>query len=579
MWSEPLITADKMNSMAEGVPVDLMDGDEVQDRARKYRSRLQRPCDLCRTRKIQCKKQNDALACQKCSELSRVCTFVLQPVKKKARPVEDHSTIGPTQETIAEIQALMAGNDCYIASQSPFWRSLDNNQLFGCEYDRPVEAIDSTRAALDPSGFSLDTNNNHTSGSEIDQDESVEINHGMPNDPLTPVISSDRVMSRHAIRDATGYPNHSILQFSGPTDVPEASPHEPTCRTEFDDVFSLNLRSNYSSQWVGFSSESDPYLLQHYAYDSRDIYPMFRLDFRQILDNVDDRPTVPQNDSSSTNYNQASRCTPVHFMMTNEEILQDTFSFQERMLSSGNTQADDVDLLKETVPPELGDRLLKMYCQYVHPRFPVLANFDFKELQGCLGPASTSIGVQSAVYALATPYMFLDDELSLTTGYSGVSCDDLWAIAYRCYHRGKSSARLSLLQLCLLLLQRPPENFAVSDSPNLWDLSCSALAIAETLGLNMDPRRWKLPREEVKLRRRLWWLTYTQHIWHACAFGRSVHIDDNNWDVTHLTLEDFNLDLLDTHDSISRSKATQHISIFIAECRMAEILADVLKEF
>lgn len=175
--------------------------------------------------------------------------------------------------------------------------------------------------------------------------------------------------------------------------------------------------------------------------------------------------------------------------------------------------------------------------------------------------------------------MFLDDELSLTKGYSEISSETLWAIAYRCYHRAKSSARLSLLELCLLLLQKPPDNFAVSDSPVLWQLSCSTLAIAETLGLNMDPQRWKLPREEIKHRRRLWWLTYSQHIWHACVFGRSVHINDSNWDVAHLTMDDFDMDIIGSQDATIRSKAIQYMSIFLAECHIAEIAADVLKEF
>lgn len=129
--------------------------------------------------------------------------------------------------------------------------------------------------------------------------------------------------------------------------------------TEFDRVFSLNSRSNYSAQWVGLSSESDPYLLQHYSYDDRDIYPMFRLDFRKIVDEeahsaaLSDQRPWPENDKAYTEM-------PINFMMTHEEILQDTFSSQEKILSSGNTEANDVALLDKTVPFELGKRLLEM---------------------------------------------------------------------------------------------------------------------------------------------------------------------------------------------------------------------------
>lgn len=188
----------------------------------------------------------------------------------------------------------------------------------------------------------------------------------------------------------------------------------------------------------------------------------------------------------------------------------------------------------------------------------------------------TRTGLRSAIYAMATPFTFLDDELSLTKGYSDIQVDALWAIAYRSFHRDYSLAHISLLQLCLLLLQRPPENFAVADSPDSWALSCSALAIAESLGLNLDPGAWRLPRNELILRRRLWWLTYTQHIWHALCFGRPVHLNEDNWDVEELKLDDFESCF---RDPIIEAGVTTYIPLFLAECQLSIIAADVLKEF
>ena len=51
--------------------------------ARKYRSKRQRPCDLCRQRKTQCKIPGSGGACELCDKLRRNCTFVLQPLRRE----------------------------------------------------------------------------------------------------------------------------------------------------------------------------------------------------------------------------------------------------------------------------------------------------------------------------------------------------------------------------------------------------------------------------------------------------------------------------------------------------------------
>lgn len=63
--------------------------------ARKYRSKRQRPCDLCRQRKTQCKIPASGGACELCDKLGRSCTFVLQPLRKERwQPLETDSRPG-----------------------------------------------------------------------------------------------------------------------------------------------------------------------------------------------------------------------------------------------------------------------------------------------------------------------------------------------------------------------------------------------------------------------------------------------------------------------------------------------------
>jgi hypothetical protein len=190
---------------------------------------------------------------------------------------------------------------------------------------------------------------------------------------------------------------------------------------------------------------------------------------------------------------------------------------------------------------------------------------------------SAPIGILSAVYALAAPFTFLDDELSVANGYRQVPTKDLWAVAHRSFQRASRLSHLSLLQLCLLLLQMPPQNFAVADPPSFWALSCSSVAIAENLGVNLEPLEWRLPRKEVRLRRRLWWLTFTQHTWHALVFGRPSHISDGNWDVSNISTSDFEVD--ENPDPETNESIEQQIPICVAECGLSLIAAQVLKEF
>jgi hypothetical protein len=177
------------------------------------------------------------------------------------------------------------------------------------------------------------------------------------------------------------------------------------------------------------------------------------------------------------------------------------------------------------------------------------------------------------VYALAAPYYFLDDYLSVDKGYQQPSTEQLWGIAHRSLLRDSRKSHLGLVQLSLLLLHRPPQNYAVADGPSSWALACSVLAAAESLGLNLDPSSWKLPAHEIRLRKRLWWLVHVEHTWRALVLGRPSHITASNWDVSELTADDF--DLEDIADPEARSCIRAQSPYFIALCSLSTISSEV----
>lgn len=54
----------------------------VEQNGRKYRSKKQRPCDLCRSRKTHCRITGSEATCELCKKLSRQCTFVQKPLRR-----------------------------------------------------------------------------------------------------------------------------------------------------------------------------------------------------------------------------------------------------------------------------------------------------------------------------------------------------------------------------------------------------------------------------------------------------------------------------------------------------------------
>lgn len=161
-----------------------------------------------------------------------------------------------------------------------------------------------------------------------------------------------------------------------------------------------------------------------------------------------------------------------------------------------------------------------------------------------------STALLAAIYATALPFSAWDDKLCVEDAYTPPSIDEVWGIAYRCFVKELPCARLSTAQAAILLLHRPVPSQSIADPPTSWVSVTSALAIAQTLGLHMDPGNWNLPRWEIRLRRRLWWTLLTEEKWRALTYGRPSHIHSDDWHVKALTNDDFELDFQNSSQPI-----------------------------
>ena len=154
-----------------------------------------------------------------------------------------------------------------------------------------------------------------------------------------------------------------------------------------------------------------------------------------------------------------------------------------------------------------------------------------------------SVGLLAAIYALSLRFTAWDDILCVDNGYTKPSSEDLWRISYACVQREMHFPRLSTIQTSLLLLNFDPFDPASAENPSAWALASSTLAIAQSLGLNIDPIGWDLPIWEIRLRRRLWWCVLVEHSWRSVTHGRQSILSYDSWNVTPLTLADFEVNL------------------------------------
>lgn len=128
---------------------------------------------------------------------------------------------------------------------------------------------------------------------------------------------------------------------------------------DWPEGFSLDTRRGYSTQLIGLSNETDPFLLRHFQYDMFDNYTMRRLIYRKMTDDV----TVQSHINSSTagvTPKIPTSGVPIHFQVFDDSICEENVKAIERDFSVYDYEAEDCDMLYNIVPGGLGFRLLNL---------------------------------------------------------------------------------------------------------------------------------------------------------------------------------------------------------------------------
>ncbi|KAL1583386.1 hypothetical protein WHR41_08038 [Cladosporium halotolerans] len=504
------------------------------DRARAYKSRNKRPCDFCRYKKAACHLDNQP-PCELCSRYNKECTFVESPAKRR-RP---NDTSPETQR-----QKQNGGHDAKPQDNHPFANGpivadgLDMQpELMGWEgnmpppYPMPQMSIPPPVdfAAYDPALYREPSMQfepfNHMSNSTTDP--------ALENMPA-PIPKAQSSFDTTPSQQSVTLPLHLQLPFESTTG--EAS---------------LDHQASSNAQMVGLSGESDPYLLSRYHFDRHNEASFQRIRVRQMcgLDNAQgDLPTY---------------FAIQHNAMTSKAQPPERWEVLEQYRRE----------VEDMVGNDVGKRLIVLFYKFVQPYFPVLSRSHWQlDENGICEPSSVPTCILAAIYGHALPFCAWDERLCVDV-YTPPSADALFRLAWLACQPELHTPSLAVLQTMLLLVQRRPTNKHVSDTPFKWIMMTSAVAIAQTLGINRDPSKWPLPIWEVQLRRRLAWATFVQDKWLALNSGRSSHISPDDWDVSPLTDYDFEeADRALVSDNLS---GTAH---FLHLCSLTLIVSEILSD-
>lgn len=214
------------------------------------------------------------------------------------------------------------------------------------------------------------------------------------------------------------------------------------------------------------------------------------------------------------------------------------------------------------------------YFRFIFESLSILSrSLILQDIEACIAEAPT--GLLAGIYALALYFTLWDENPSLSSAYSKPNIHALWKISFTCLQRELHFPRLSTVQI-FLLINYGPLDTAVVESPFVWFLASSMLAMAQSLGLPVDPTGWSLPPWEIRLRRRLWWAVAVEHSWRSITHGRPCMLHDDDWDVSPLTPEDF---IVDTNVSASDGTGHQFPDYFMHMCSLTEIASSVCRQF
>lgn len=265
---------------------------------RRYRSKAQRPCDLCRARKALCNIPDPSKPCQLCDRTGRPCTFLVGTRRRPSRLSPNMQSPGPSD---------------FMGQTSQCPTTFTENELLPApaeltsSYDPVLDGTISSAGIPTPWPLSMEQ--------DVIEPPAFDIQNSEMPDFWSPQFRDT------ALGMTVGNsPNLEPAQIS--------TGHHTT----------LNWQGR-SSTFIGYSNESDPFLLEHYPYNADDELDFFMVTYR--------RPS-PQDVTIGF--------PPVHFLQSKAQAASEG---QEAM-SNCFAVKNEKELLHGLVGPDMSLALLRL---------------------------------------------------------------------------------------------------------------------------------------------------------------------------------------------------------------------------
>ncbi|KAH8648199.1 fungal-specific transcription factor domain-containing protein [Tricladium varicosporioides] len=492
--------------------------------SRESRSRRDRPCDICRSRKSAC-----VIAikppCRFCELRGLECTFATGP-----RP--RHRERNTPLETSEAARSENIGNPGKPASD----RSKTEAQVGSPDSHVSPQA---SRFPI-PSGYVPPSS--AISASSPESERSASSSRGRQYLSLQELTSNPAPVTSHG----------SPAQQQQPEPLPKRHvslySHESSRNRH-----SLEYGPNLTAHFIGLSGEQDTDLFSSIRYNVLNETKFVDFNVRQVYggDPISGQP-------------------PIHF-----SILHDSFPYRDQRAKKAASDAIEAHV------QGYADTLFRLYFRFVHPVIPVLSKAG-TIMAYAADKLSIPASLRGIIYGLALPFWTQDPALK---DRPLISQAELFEHAHAALNRELDSPKLSTLQACLLILHEQPDISGTTESPKIWVLACQATAVAQSLGLHQDPSLWKLPPWEKSLRKRLWWGTFVNDVWTSICHGNTPHILPSSFSMTELSLEDLSSDenivgLSGAHlvDVANQEFQPQAAASFLSAIELTKVLSDVLKD-
>lgn len=208
---------------------------------RRYMSKAQRACDLCRSRKSAC-QIDTAPPCRLCRVHGQHCEFTDRIVRRKRRPLQ--TTPRPS------LNILNDGN-----------ASNDGRTNESSEFASLVQPTDSIAMHMTEGAM------HGNSPRVVEQLYDLSVVQGLEDSHASVLGSGD-----HGIMDELML---SIYEGQGLSHIEPSPALGPP---------SLDNHPSLSSQLCGLTGDMDPYVLRHYRFDARAEFPFSKLAIRSVQD-------------------------------------------------------------------------------------------------------------------------------------------------------------------------------------------------------------------------------------------------------------------------------------------------------